>query len=143
MTIYVLMQDGKPAGEEMKAAVLAVCGDEKTRVLTDLVKVEDPETVEYDVEVTYYLEEGTGKSKEEMDRAVAQAAAEYTAWQAGKLGRDINPSRLMWLLGSTGVKRAEVTAPVFRKLENGRDGGVPQVAALGNVKLVNGGYERE
>lgn len=143
VVIYVLMQDGKPAGEEMKAAVLAVCGDEKTRVLTDLVKVEDPETVEYDVEVTYYLEEGTGKSKEEMDRAVAQAAAEYTAWQAGKLGRDINPSRLMWLLGSTGVKRAEVTAPVFRKLENGRDGGVPQVAALGNVKLVNGGYERE
>ena len=143
VTIYVLMQDGKPAGEEMKAAVLAVCGDEKTLVLTDLVKVEDPETVEYDVEVTYYLEEGTGKSREELDRAVAQAAAEYTAWQSGKLGRDINPSRLMWLLGGTGVKRAEVTAPAFHKLDDGRDGGVPQVAALGNVKLVNGGYERE
>ena len=49
----------------------------------------------------------------------------------------------MWLLGGTGVKRAEVTAPAFHKLEDGRDGGVPQVAALGNVKLVNGGYERE
>ena len=29
VTIYVLMQDGKPAGEEMKAAVLAVCGTKR------------------------------------------------------------------------------------------------------------------
>lgn len=128
MNIYVLMQDGKPAGEEMKTAVLAACGDEKSKVLTDLVKVEDPETAEYDVNVTYYLEEGTGKSRDEMDRAVKAAVDAYTAWQSGKLGRDINPSRLMWLLGETGVKRAEVTAPAFRKLEDGRDGGTPQVA---------------
>lgn len=143
VNIYVLMQDGKPAGEEMKTAVLAACGDEKSKVLTDLVKVEDPETAEYDVNVTYYLEEGTGKSRDEMDRAVKAAVDTYTAWQSGKLGRDINPSRLMWLLGETGVKRAEVTAPAFCKLEDGRDGGTPQVAALREVKLVNGGYERE
>ena len=105
--------------------------------------MEDPETAEYDVNVTYYLEEGTGKSRDEMDRAVKAAVDAYTAWQSGKLGRDINPSRLMWLLGETGVKRAEVTAPAFRKLEDGRDGGTPQVAALREVKLVNGGYERE
>lgn len=82
-------------------------------------------------------------SREETDRAVSAAVAEYTAWQSGKMGRDINPSRLVGLLMQTGVKRVELTEPVFQKLEDGRSGGTPQMARQETVKLVNGGYERE
>lgn len=51
--LYVLMEDGSPAGEEMKAAVLAACSADEARPLTDLVSVEDPEQAAYDIAFTY------------------------------------------------------------------------------------------
>lgn len=143
VVLYVLMADGRPAGEEMKAAVLAAVQDDRVRILTDQVRVEDPEEVPYRVDLTYYMEEGAGMSREETDRAVSAAVAEYAAWQSGKMGRDINPSRLVGLLMQSGVKRVELTEPSFRKLEDGLGGGAPQMAKQEAVKLVNGGYERE
>ena len=67
----------------------------------------------------------------------------YKAWQCAKLGRDINPDELREYLYHTGVKRVELTAPVFTALRDGGDGTVPQVAAAGNVTITSGGYEDE
>ena len=43
----------------------------------------------------------------------------------------------------TGVKRVVPVAPVFTVLRDGGDGAVPQVAKLGTVTIINGGYEDE
>ena len=57
---------------------------------------------------------------------------------------DINPSHLIGELMKTGVKRVELTAPVFTKLHDGSDKTVPQLAALqGTPTIINGGYENE
>ena len=68
---------------------------------------------------------------------------EYTAWQCAKLGRDINPSELYGRLMETGIKRLELRSPTFTVLRDGRENGVPQVAALGTKTITNGGYEDE
>ena len=59
------------------------------------------------------------------------------------MGRDINPSYLVGLLMQTGIKRVELTAPVFTVLRDGSDRTVPQVAALRSLDVVDGGYEDE
>lgn len=141
IALYILMNDGSIAGEEVKAAALAACSDEFVRPLTDQVTVEDPRIAYYDVDLTYYLSDSTDAS--EVQEAVEAAVEQYKAWQSAKLGRDINPSYLIGLLMQTGIKRVELRAPAFRALSDGSDGSAPQVAAADTVEIVNGGVEDE
>ena len=141
--IYVLMEGGTLAGEEMKNKVLAACSEDTKRPLTDHVFVEDAEVVPFDINFTYYLQTGRTKSAAEVAAAVNEAVEQYKAWQCGKLGRDINPDELREYLYHTGIKRIELTAPAFTALRDGRDKKVPQVARVGTVTITNGGYEDE
>ncbi len=141
--IYVLMEGGALAGEEMKSKVLAACSEDTKRPLTDHVFVEDAEVVPYDINFTYYLQTGRTKSAAEIAAAVNAAVEQYKAWQCEKLGRDIKPDELREYLYHTGIKRIELTAPAFTALRDGRDKKVPQVARIGTVTITNGGYEDE
>lgn len=143
--LYALMKGGKPANETIKADILAACNADTVRPLADRVSVEDPETVPYDVEFTYYTpaQAGTGASETEIAEKVQAAVDRYNEWQCAKLGRDINPSSLVGLLMQTGIKRVVPTSPAYTPLNDGNGQGVPQVAALGHVKIINGGYEDE
>ncbi len=151
--IYVLMADGTIASEELKAKVLEECNAERVRAFTDNVSMGDPETVDYDIDLTYYVQENTNASQAEIRAAVEAAVQEYVRWQCGKLGRDINPSKLYHLLMGTGIKRVDLRSPVFTPLRDGKlalaktfedlSETVPQVAKLNTSKLVNGGYEDE
>lgn len=141
--IYVLMEGGALAGEEMKNKVLAACSEDTKRPLTDHVFVEDAEVVPFDINFTYYLQTGRTKSAAEVAAAVNEAVEQYKAWQCGKLGRDINPDELREYLYHTGIKRIELTTPAFTALRDGRDKKVPQVARVGTVTITNGGYEDE
>lgn len=141
--LYVLMEDGTLATEEVKRAVLAACSADEVRPLTDQVFVEDAEVVTYDVAFTYYTQTGSTGSAADIAAAVQMAVDEFNTWQQAKLGRDINPSRLINMLMQTGIKRVDLTAPAFTVLRDGGDKTVPQVAALGTVTITNGGYEDE
>lgn len=143
--LYALMKDGKPASEEIKAAILAACNEDTVRPLADRVSVEDPETVRYDVEFTYYTpsQAGTGASETEIADRVQTVVDLYNEWQCEKLGRDINPSCLVGLLMQTGIKRVVMVSPEFTPLNDGSNQTVPQVAAVGRVNIINGGYEDE
>ena len=141
--LYVLMDDGTLATEEIKAAVLSACSADSVRPLTDKVLVEDAETVSYDISITYYTQSGGSKSAADIQAAVNEAVAEYMSWQSAKLGRDINPSYLVGLLMQTGIKRVALTEPEFTVLRDGGDGTVPQLAKVGTVTITSGGYEDE
>lgn len=141
--IYVLMKDGVIAGDEMKRAVLTACSEDERRPLADLVSVEDAELVPYDIDFTYYIETGATRSAAAVAAAVRKAVDAYNDWQRARLGRDINPSRLHQLLMEAGIKRVELRAPNFTALRDGKDGDVPQVAKLGDVSIISGGYEDE
>lgn len=141
--LYALMKDGSIASEEIKEKVLKECSADDVRPLTDLVSVEDPEVVEYNVALTYYVPAEAQVSAEELALAVAGKVGEYTDWQSAKLGRDINPSKLIHMLMETGIKRVELTQPVFTTLRDGRGTEPPQVAKLGTVTITSGGYEHD
>ena len=154
--IYVLMEDGTIAGQEVKNAVLAACNADETRPLTDHVLVEDPETVAYDIDVTYYLNRG-GPSAADVQSEVNAAVDAYVKWQAGKLGRDINPSELTRRVMVNGVKRVVIRSPVYTELRSGNvatdasgrvaladlTDTVPQVGKLRGRTVTSGGYEDE
>lgn len=141
--IYVLMEGGALAGAQMKSEVLAACSEDRRRPLTDQVSVADAEVVTYNINFTYYLQNGRTKSAAEIAAAVNEAVEQYKVWQCAKLGRDINPDELREYLYHTGVKRIELTAPVFTSLRDGSNKTVPQVARVGTVTITNGGYEDE
>ena len=141
--LYVLMDDGSIATEEMKEKVLAACSADDVRPLTDFVSVEDPEQVPYNVRLTYYIQDDAEVSAEELALAVAEKVGEFTDWQGAKLGRDINPSRLISMLMETGIKRVELEEPAFTPLRDGSGTEAPQVAVLGTVTVKSGGYEDE
>ena len=142
--LYVLMDGGKLADEEMKAKVLSECSADERRPLTDWVFVEDAETVPYEIAFTYYTQSDAGISAADLQAAVEKTVEDFVSWQCGKLGRDINPSHLIGELMKTGVKRVDLTAPVFTRLLDGSDKTVPQLAVLqGTAAIVNGGYENE
>ncbi len=140
--LYVLMDDGTLATEEIKSKVLAACNSEEVRPLTDQVFVEDAEPFEYSIDFTYYTQNGSGKPAADIRLAVEEAVQEYVRWQDTKLGRDINPSVLISLLMGTGIKRVELREPVFTVLRDDSRS-VPQVGQIGEIKIVSGGYEDE
>jgi len=140
--LYVLMDDGTLATDEIKAAVLAACNADTVRPLTDQVFVEDAEPVSYNIDFTYYIQTGSGKSAADVQAAVNAAVNGYVHWQDTKLGRDINPDELRERLYHTGIKRIELREPAFEKLRNDNRS-VPQVGQMGKITIINGGYEDE
>ena len=141
--IFGLMNDGTIPGAQMKARILAACSADEVRPLTDWVFVKDPTLVTYNIEFTYYMSRDSDVSASDMAAAVNAAVEEFKSWQAGKLGRDINPSKLLSLLMATGVKRVELTSPTFTVLADGKDNRAPALAQVGTVTITNGGYEDE
>ena len=141
VNLYVLMDDGTIATNEIKAEVLAACNADEVRPLTDKVSVEDPETVSYDINFTYYIPQSSTISSVEIQNKVNAAVEKYVKWQCGKMGRDINPSHLHGLLMQTGIKRVDLSSPRFTVLRDGKDNTVPQLAVAGMIRATNGGYE--
>jgi len=151
--IYVLMKGGKPAGEEIKAAVYEKCSADKVRPFTDHVQMGDPEIVPYDIDLTYYINADSPVGSAEIQKAVEAQVQKYIDWQSAKLGRDINPSKLYQMLMQAGIKRVDLRSPSFRSLRDGKLAlgtidyevtmAIPQVAQTGRVTVLNGGYEDE
>jgi phage-related baseplate assembly protein len=146
--IYALGPDGEPATETMKAAIFEACSADDGRPLTDHVFVKDPVSVEYAIDLTYYLPRTSPNGGAAIVSAVNEAVESYKAWQAGKLGRDINPSQLIGMLMDCGIKRCVVRSPSFAVLSDGlfedpADWRKPEYAVCTSVTVINGGVEDE
>ena len=143
VNIYTLMKDGSVASSTIKALILEACSDDSVRPLTDFVSVEDPEYALYQIEFTYYVPADSDMSMADIESNVAAAVDEYVAWQSGRIGRDISPDYLHYLLMQAGIKRVSIIEPAYTYLPDGSSGGVPFVAQNQSVSITNGGYEDE
>lgn len=133
--IRPLLTGGIIPGQEILNIVSNACNDRAVRPLTDYVQVKAPEAVQYDIDVTFYIDSSDTTRADAIRAAASEALNNYIDWQKSKLGRDINPSELICLIMQTGIKRVEVKSPVFTKLEN------TQIAQERNVSISLGGYE--
>jgi len=135
--VRVLLRDGQELTDTLKQQIEDALNADDVRPMTDTVTVAAPETDIFNVDVTYYIERNTQASSTIIDKDARAAVEEYIEWQTEKMGRDINPSKLIDLIMETGVKRVTVTAPVFQTVEG------THVAKLGTKSVLNGGSEDE
>lgn len=135
--VRVLLQNGEAPTEEIFKMVQDTLTAEKTRPLTDFVRVAAPGAVNFDIDITYYVPKPSAASAAQIAREAEQAVEEYVRWQTEKMGRDVDPSELIYRIKKTGVKRVEVRKPEFRVVEKN------EVATLASKAVQNGGIEDE
>ena len=114
-------------GTEILNKVLAALSDETVRPLTDNVVVEAPEAVSYNIELSYWIDRSNEGEAANIQQAAEEAVNDFITWQCSKLGRDINPTELYARLRMAGVKRVEITEPIFTTIANN------QVAAISSI----------
>ena len=113
--VVLLMDTGIPTASEIADMQSYLSGDD-IRPVTDKVNVRAPEAVSFGIEITYYGAERPEPGGEELRTLVTEAVAEYTEWQTSKIGRRINPGKLIALVIQAGAGRVEVTSPTARAL---------------------------
>jgi phage-related baseplate assembly protein len=111
--VRILLDNGEMPGEEMLKLVHEKLSDEKTRPLTDFVKVSAPQAKPFGIELTYFIPKASENSTAVIRRNVENAVAEYRKWQTERMGRDINPDKLIALIRNAGAKRSEIRSPVY------------------------------
>lgn len=120
--IVPILDGGAIPDEEMLQKVYDAVNADDVRPLTDKVIVEAPQTVEFDIEFTYYTTAEDESACIETIEGTGGAIDRYIAWQTGAIGRDINPDKLRAFVlapdweGAVGAYRIDVVSPSFRAI---------------------------
>lgn len=102
--IIILLENAITPSEEILNKILESCSRRDRRPLTDKVEVVACNEVEYDIELTYYLDKNF-TSEESVYRKIIEgdnldlkngAIREYINWQQSMLGNSINPDELRY-----------------------------------------------
>lgn len=133
--ITLLMEDGALPSTEVISGISKALEDGNVRPLTDKVTVQAPTEVSYTIGLTYYIAQSDSAQATAIQTAVSTAVKAYTTWQR-KMGRDINPDKLLALIIAAGAKRATITAPTRTTIA------ATEVPALnGTASVTYGGLE--
>lgn len=114
VNLYILTEDGLPT-EEILQKVEDICSADDVRPLTDEVNAIAPTPVEYDIVAKYYTTPDEEADCVATIEGEGGAVDQYIAWQAGAIGRDINPNKLLVMCmapsAGTGCVRMDITSP--------------------------------
>ena len=133
--VRLSMQGGRLPSEELIASVTEYLSARDRRPLTDKVKVLAPDTVTYNIDLTYYIADAQKAVALEIQKKVQDAIESYILWQNSKIGKDINPSYLTHLIVEAGAMRVEINEPVHTAVEKTA---IPQI---GTKTVTYGGIE--
>lgn len=111
--VEFILEGGELPNEAMIRSLADYLADENIRPLTDEVVVQLPATVSFSVDVEYWINKSDTSKAATIQAAVEQAVTDYITWQHEKIGRDINPSKLISLMEAAGAKRIVVNAPAY------------------------------
>lgn len=153
--IVPLLKNGEIPGQSILDKIYDKTNDKSKRPLTDKVEVDVPTIINYNIDITYFLdkEHQTEESKfrkviegENLDYSDG-AVREYINWQQEKLGRTINPDELRYRIQNaatytgidnksyTSVRRIIVNSPSLTSI------GDTEIAKVGIITLTYGGLE--
>ena len=135
--IRVLLQNGIEVTDTVLQNIEDALNASDVRPLTDKVTVSKPVEDMFNLNVKYYIPKDMKASSYLIDAAVQESIEKYIIWQTEKMGRDINPSKLISMVMEAGVKRIEVIEPEFKIVSE------THVAKLGMKTIANGGIEDE
>ncbi len=152
--ILVLVDGGEIPSQEILDKVYNECSQKDRRPLTDKVETAAPDVVNYNIELTYYLDKNftieEGSWRKEIEGANLDfkdgAIREFIEWQQGEIGKSINPDELRYKIQDaagyeansrriSGVRRIVVTSPVHTEI------GENEIAKVQNINVTYGGLE--
>lgn len=133
--VRVILQDGQETTPAVLKEIEEALNASDIRPLTDIVTVSAPDTVDFSVDVTFYIAQPNRESAAAIEREVRAAVDNFIVWQTSKMGRDINPSYLTKMMMDAGAKRVEVRQPIFQSVED------IAVGKLQSKTVLNGGLE--
>lgn len=135
--IVPICAGGELPDEEVLADVLAACAADDVKPLTDMVVVEAPKVVEYDIEFTYYTTKASQSEVVQNVEGSGGAIDQYIYWQGSSMNQDINPEELRkrvtcphWGENLTGASYVEIIKPVYTELD-----GTEVAKFSGNLKV--------
>ena len=134
--IYVWTDIGLPTSE-LKDRIYKVVNGDYVRPLTDKVTVKDPEIVNYNINLSYYINSENEMMVNAIKSNVQKEVNNFIEWQKEKLGRDINTDELIKRLKLAGVKRVVLTNPTFQSLQYN------QIAVCNGITLDYQGVEND
>ena len=115
VNVYFIKEDGTTP-ESMIAELQTYLSGDSIRPLTDSVVVATPSPVNYSINLDYYINKEDSDIAESIQAAVSGAVSKYRKWQRSRIGRDIDPGYLQYLIYAAGAKRVVVHSPVFAAL---------------------------
>lgn len=133
--IRVIGENGELLSEEICQRIEDYINSEEIKPLTDTVTVSSPDTVSYDIEMTYYINRSETASVSTIQAAITAAVQKYVRWQSEKIGRDIEPSKLIEYVMAAGAKRVTVTYPEFTEVDS------TDIPVIGTQTIAYGGLE--
>lgn len=138
--IVPILYGGKIPNDDIIQKVYEACNAEDVRPMTDLVIVQPPTAVLYDINIKYYTTVDEESDCINTIEGAGGAIAQYKEWQGTKMGRAINPDKLRSFCLSpksgTGCTRIEVVSPDYKELANTQ-------IALFNTLTVSHAVERD
>lgn len=115
--IRPLLEGGELPNGQLIEEIEKILNDKNRRPLTDKVEVSEPEQVEYNINVKYYINANDAEQENTLKEAVEKSIREdYVLWQKSALGRDIDPNQLVYFMRGAGAGRIEVTEPVYTEI---------------------------
>lgn len=133
--IRFVMEGGELPDENMLKLVSDYVNARDRRPLTDQVSVMAPDTIPYNINVKYFINESQKAVAISIQQQVEKAVEEYIGWQDTHIGKDINPSYLTHLMIKAGAKRVEIAEPIFTEVAQEK---IPHVSGK---EIVYGGIE--
>lgn len=150
--ILVVVDNGESPSDEILKKVYDECSPRDRRPLTDKVETGTPEIVEYDIELTYYLNKNFPIYEGKWRKAIEGENFDYEGgairtfinWQQEDIGRSINVEELKFqILNSatyeadnrtlSGVRKLIINTPGYDNIEE------IQLAKVRNINVTYGG----
>nr|WP_322020229.1 baseplate J/gp47 family protein [Clostridium butyricum] len=150
--ILVVVDNGESPSDEILKKVYDECSPRDRRPLTDKVETGTPEIVEYDIELTYYLDKNFPTYEGKWRKAIEGENFDYESgaiktfinWQQEDIGRSINVEELKFqILNSatyeadnrtlSGVRKLIINSPGYDNIEE------IQLAKVKNINVTYGG----
>lgn len=135
VNIIVLLKNGVIPEEELITQLQEYLNSDSIKTLTDKVVVAAPSVKKYDINLTYYINKSDRSKALLIQKNVEKAIDEYILWQNSKIGRDINPDKLIEKIIAAGAKRVAISSPLYQACNQAE---VPQ---LDNRSITYGGIE--
>lgn len=135
VNIIVLLKNGVIPEEKLITQLQEYLNGDSIKTLTDKVVVTAPSVKKYDINLTYYINKSEHSKALLIKKNVEKAIDEYILWQNSKIGRDINPDKLIEKIMAAGAKRVAVSSPLYQACNQTE---VPQLA---NKSITYGGIE--